>query len=68
MCSESWVLKAIVDCPEDTELLVLLDKPQDGPEALGHAETVLPTAPLPGEDGQELQGIGWRQGWPLSFF
>lgn len=25
--SESWILKVVVDCPEDTELLVLLDKP-----------------------------------------
>ena len=26
MCSDRWVLEAIVDCPVDTELLVLLDK------------------------------------------
>jgi hypothetical protein len=53
------VLNAIVDCPVHTQLLVLLDKAQDSPEALGHVETVFPTALLPGKDGQELQGIGW---------
>lgn len=59
--SESWVLKAVVDRPVDAELPVLLDQPQDGAQALGHAEAVLPTALLPGEDGQELQGVGGRQ-------
>lgn len=61
MHSQSWLLNAVVECPVDTELPMLLDKPQDGSEALGHAETVLPTALLPGKDGQELQRVGRGQ-------
>lgn len=40
------------------QVLVLLYQAQDGPEALGQAEGVFPTALLPGPDGQQLQGIG----------
>lgn len=70
MHSHGWVLSAIVDRPVDTELLMLLHEPQHRPEALGHVETILPAALLPGKDGEELQGIGWGQrgrGWSFSF-
>lgn len=40
---------------------MLLDQPQNGAQALGHVETVVLAALLPGKDGQELQGIGWGQ-------
>lgn len=58
------LLEAVVEGPEDTKVLMLLDQAQDGPEALGQAEGFLSTALLPGEDGQQLQGIGWRQQVP----
>lgn len=38
---------------------MLLDQPQDGPQAFGQAELLLSTALFPGKDGQELQGVGW---------
>lgn len=40
---------------------MLLDQPQDGPQAFSHAEPLFPTALFPGKDCQELQGIGWGQ-------
>lgn len=58
-CPNCGVLEAVVDGPENTQVLVLLDQAQDGPEALGQDEGILPTALLPGEDSQQLQGIVW---------
>lgn len=48
------VLEAVVFHPENAEVLVVLDQGQDGPEPLGQAEGVLPTALLPGKDGKQL--------------
>lgn len=55
------ILEAIVQGPEDTQVPILLDQTQHRPQALGQAEGILPAALLPGEDGQQLQGISWRQ-------
>lgn len=38
---------------------MLLDQPQDAPQAFSQAELLLSTALFPGKDGQELQGVGW---------
>jgi hypothetical protein len=59
MCSDGRVLHTVVDRPVDTKRLVLLDQPQDGPQAFSQAELLLSTALFPGKDGQELQGVGW---------
>lgn len=49
---------------------MLLDQPQDGPQAFSHAEPRFLTALIPGKDCQELQGVGWGQNSPccLSSF
>lgn len=52
--SNCRVLEAIVFRPENAEVLAVLDQGQDGPEPLGQAEAVLPTALLPGKDGKQL--------------
>lgn len=51
------VLKAVVFCPENAEVLVVLDQGQDSPEPLGQTEGIIPTALLPGKDGEQLQGV-----------
>lgn len=58
------VLEAVVFCPVNTEVLVLLDQGQDGPEPLGQAEVLLPAALLPGKDSEQLQGVTRGQRGP----
>lgn len=58
------VLQAVVVGPENTQLLVLLNQAQDGAEALGQAEIGVPAALLPGEDGEQLQGVDGGQRAP----
>lgn len=53
------VRDVVVDGPENTQALMLLDQAQDGPQALGQAKGILPTTLLPGVDGEQLQGVGW---------
>lgn len=64
--SNHRVLEAVVFCPVNTEVLVLLDQGQDGPEPLGQAEVVLPAALLPGKDSEQLQGIARGQRGPCG--
>lgn len=46
---------------------MLLDQPQDGPQAFSQAELLLSTALFPSKDGQELQGVVWGQSITCCF-
>lgn len=51
------ILKAVIDRPEDTELMVSGDQLQNRPETFGGVKILHPTPLLPGVDGEQLQGI-----------
>lgn len=55
---DGHVLQAVVDCPIDTQLLLLPDQPQDSPDAFRDVEVLSPAALLPGVHSQQLQSVG----------
>lgn len=58
--ADSLISKVVVDCPIDTQLLLLLDEPQNSPDTFSHIEVLCSTPLFPGVDRKQLQGI-WRQ-------
>lgn len=51
------MFKAVIDRPEDTELLVSGDQLQNRPETYGGVKILRSTPLLPGVDGEQLQSI-----------
>ena len=58
--ADGLISKVVVDCPIDTQLLLLLDEPQNSPDTFSHIKVLRSTPLFPGVDRKQLQCI-WRQ-------
>ena len=56
------ILEAVIDGPEDAELLIFCDQIQHRQETFCRVELRRPAPTLPGIDGEELQGVLGGQG------
>ena len=60
--ADGLILKVVVDCPIDTQLLLLADKLQNSPDTFSYIKVFRSTPLFPGIDCKQLQRIQGQQG------